>query len=216
MNRIKLLTITIAALFVSIGATSICGAGTINKGEIRVEVYELLGLVNPTIDINESVSVNFLVNVTEQNNKTINHVTDKLVIPINLKDSLGRSLVFSRSLAYTIVITRDFRDVIGRRILRKNAYPGADSFFKRLCPVVATGIVPIIDSSLGKDGVNSLNISLNYHIANETRINGEKLTMHIAVMGVLPGRHEVSIPEIPRDTFYHYMKISLDVSYSNL
>ena len=111
MNKIKIVTVMIATLFVSTAVASVAGAVEL-EGEISVEMIQFIGLVCPTIDIGNQTGLAFNVEKFEGNasaNETDTYrVVDTLKIKVNVTDNTGRDIFFfPRSLVTSVWIVRD-------------------------------------------------------------------------------------------------------------
>jgi len=184
MKKIKIISITITTMLISLVGATLTSACQLEEG-ITVVINEWSGFVYPEIDI-ENQNITFLVNVTTNNNKTIYHVQDKLMIPLNITDNSGREFfIFPRGLAYKITMSRKIMDVLSEGLLKK--YPGADSFLKRWIPVDDTWGVSVVKSLFGERKEN-ISIGVDYHISNNTFTNGEQMTLNIYSMGFIAGQ----------------------------
>ena len=201
MNKIKLTTLTIAALFLSIPVLSTAEADETLTGTINVEIKEWIGIVYPEINI-DNQSVTFEVNISTDGSETTYQVEDTLTIELNITKNTDReNYIFPRSVFYSIIMTRKILDAKLLPII---------GFFKRIFPVREIfKSVNVIKGMLGKEE-SSINITLNYPISNETFHNGENLTMYIYVMGFLPGDVNGLLKGIP---IIDHAKVALNVSY---
>lgn len=175
------ISIMIAAMFVCVAFASIGVAEYNLEGNVYGEVNGFAGTVSPHVGItNQTATVS--VDVTTDENTTMYFVNDSLMIDVNFTDETGReTFLLPRSIYYGIVITRSFSDA---KLMKEE--PWEDGLFKRLLPAKAYGAVHVVNSLLGEKGTN-ITIDLDYSIRNETYHSGENLTMHIVVMGFLPG-----------------------------
>jgi len=192
MSKIKILSILVATLFVCTTVASISGAEELT-GNIEVEISQWIGLVSPVINITENqTGLSLKVDVDENGSATVN---DNLTIKINVTDNSGREVI-------PFLIPRSvFCSVI---ILNNDAGFPLIGFLKRF---IRARVSPFSLSGEGRidvrDGDTLLNVSMNYPIANTTLM--ENMTMHIIVMGVLPGNIN-GLDGIP---IISYMKVNL-------
>jgi len=181
MNKTrKIVSLIVASLCISIASASIVGAEEVLNGNIDVEINELIGIVYPKMDLDDNQSVNFSVDVVGEGDNVTYIVNDSLRINLNITDNANRSnFILPRSIFYSIVVYRKISDI---KLL---------PFFgllNRLMPVrVLFKPVNVVDSLLGENKSDNITIDMNYSISNTTFENGENLTMHIWVMGFLPG-----------------------------
>ena len=199
MNKIKIMSIMIVAMFIGMGATSICGAETLN-GEMKVKVTDWIGIVSPKMEFgNQSVTFD----VEKVKNETFYKVNDTLKINLNITDSSGRELyIMPRSMFYGVIMYR--------KISEAKISP-LTGLLNRLFPVRRLlKSVNVVNSTLGGKKDNNITIPLKYTITNETFNNkGENLSMMVYVMGFLPGNLDgmEGVPIIAHKT------ITLNISY---
>jgi len=186
MRKIKIISIMVVALFIGVSVATIGEAFVINEG-ISADIRGFDGSVHPTINLENETDVTFLVNISTDENDTYYRVEDQLQITINTTDNSGREfLVFPRGIAYAVVFKRPLINVIGEGLMKKNAYPGADSLIKRWFPVFDINAVSVVDAWLG-NASNMINISLDYSISEDQYNNSENITMYVYTMGIIPG-----------------------------
>ena len=190
MRKMKIVAMLIATMFVGLTATSISGAVDLNA-DINVTIDGFLGVVSPIINqaiesqINQTVT--FEVDVNEADAEPENHtyiVNDSLVINLNINDQSERSLpllpfLSPRLVFYRVIIARGILDVL--ELPRK--FGLLDRFFPVRVPLSSVGVVDTLRAV--KD--TNITIPIKYNIVNETFHGFENLTMHISVMGFLPG-----------------------------
>jgi hypothetical protein len=204
----KVIAVMIVAMFLGVSVASICSSEKID-GEIKARAENWIGLVCPEICIDNITSVTFKVNITEGEDETTYIVEDVLSIPLNVTvgEKVKDILVFPRSIFYSVIMQRPFSMDLLKPTIR--------GFLKRMFPVIQlVKSVNVVDGMLGK-AQSYLNITLDYSISNETYLNpnGENLTMHIFVMGFLPGEVngiDESIPIVAHKT------VTLEVTYEEL
>jgi len=184
----------ISAIIIGLTATSAAGTVNINNG-IDVEVDYWIGLVTPVIDLeNQSVIIN--ANLGE--NETY-YVNDTIEIDINLTDNTGRdNYILPRSMFYSILVVRQAEITFGFDIL------------SRMFPVRSFGSINVVDSMLGNNITDKITLPLDYKISNTTYDDGEEMTMHIMVMGFLPGD---TCDDPCRPPIIDYRKITLNATY---
>ena len=178
MNKIKIMSIMIVAMFIGMGAASMCGAEETLNGEMKVDVSGWIGIVSPKIDFGNQ-SVTFDVETIE--NETFYKVNDTLKINLNITDSSGRKLcIMPRSMFYSVIIYRKPSEAKLSPLI---------GILNRLFPVRRLlKSVNVVNSTLGGQRDNNITIPLKYTITNDTFNNGgENLSMMVYVMGFLPG-----------------------------
>ena len=203
MNKIKkIVSFMIVSLFISMSAASIVGAEETLNGHIKIDVCEWMGVVYPEVSLKENQSVNFSVDVVGEGDNVTYTVNDSLRINLNITDTSNRSnFILPRSMFYSIVVCRKLSDI-------KFSLFG---LLDRLFPVrVLFKSVNVVDSLLGGDKSDNITVDLSYSISNATFENGENLTMHIWVMGFLPGNVNGVIKGLP---IIDHKVVSLSVEY---
>ena len=186
MNKIKIMSIMIVAMFIGMGATSICGAKATLNGEIKAEVKEWIGLVYPSINLVNQTNTPILVTRTLNDTNYTNVVNDSLVIKLNITDNSGRELfLLPRTMFYMVFLVR-----------KGEPLRPIGSYFGRLMPVRAFGSVSVVNSTLGSRATN-ITIPLKYKISNDTFNKGENLTVKVLAMGFLPGEVDGAIAGFP-------------------
>jgi len=217
-----MLSLLTAAMFVSVAGVSICGAapydpydegdeyyGVELAGNIDVKIDGFIGVVSPIINITEeqeNQSVTFLVNATEDPEDPANNsyiVEDTITIDLEITDNSGRdSFVISRFVIYHVMITRP----IGK------ALPGGLGIINRLFPVRKLGRVHVVNSLFGGNISENISIDFSYKLRNKELFDsGENLTLHITVIGFLPGNSNGISDMLP---IVDHKAISLDVKYA--
>jgi hypothetical protein len=205
MNKIKITSIMIVAMFIGMGATSICGAKEILNGEIKVEVKEWIGLVYPTINLVNKTNMPILVTRTLNDTNYTNVVNDSLVIKLNIIDNSGRKLfLIPRTMVYMVFLVRK-----GEKL------SPIGSYFGRLIPKRAFGSVSVVNSTLGPRATN-ITIPLNYRISNDTFNAGENITVKVLAMGFLPGTVDGVIAGFPLIVKAEFSLINIDYQEKEL
>ena len=141
--------------------------------------------VAPVINVGENqtglspLKVDVLEGNASANETDRYFLNDTLSININITNDVGREFFIPRFLYATVIIMRDKDNVPLSPIL---------SFFKRLIPV---RMFPFgknkanMRVDVTSEGNKVLNITMDYEVTNDTA--QENLTMHLFVMGMLPG-----------------------------
>lgn len=198
MNKVKIISIFIGAIALSVSAASMVGAVDLT-GEIDVEVDGWLGVVTPIIGIdNQNLTLDAeLVNDTYT-------IDCNMTINLDIVDNSGRdTFYFSRGVVYSIIIFRKDAEL----------FP-LQGFVNRLVPHIELfKSVHVVDSQFGggNQKQNCINISLNYDLPNnETFDNGEELTMHIFVMGIFPGDANGIADDLP---IIDHKILALNITY---
>ena len=178
----KILSILVATLFVCSAVASISGAEEID-GNIEVEITQWIGLVTPILNITENqtgltLKVDRIEGNASANESDTYRVNDTLSIKINVTDNSERGdipFLMPRSVFASVIIL--------------NADTGLFPLIGFLKRFIRARVSPF---SLGGEGrINVLggdtllNVSMSYPISNTTIM--ENMTMHVIVMGVLPG-----------------------------
>jgi hypothetical protein len=217
MKKIKIVATLIAAIFLSLSATSISGAVDLNA-DINVNVDQFIGLVSPIIDTSrddqKNQNITFLVNVTEppddeKNNSYI--VEDQLKININVNDQSERAtfipFILPRLIFYKVIVSRDLSYAIS---LPKTT----GSLIKRLFPINAPfGQKNVVNTLGGSTAADNISINVYYKLTKDIYLNGENLTLNIFIMGFLPGNvNGISDEKIPIIT---HEVINLKVTYED-
>ena len=179
MNKIKITSIMIVAMFIGMGAASICGAKETLNGEMKVEVSEWMGIVSPKIDFGNQ-SVTFNAEKETVDNETVYNVNDTLKINLNITDNSGRNTyILPRSMFCSVIMYR--------KPIEAKLFP-LMGILSRLFPVrQLLKSVNVVNSTLGGKRDNNITIPLKYTITNDTFNKGENLSMMVYVMGFLPG-----------------------------
>jgi len=180
MNKIKITSIMIVAMFIGMGAASICGAKETLNGEMKVEVSEWMGIVSPKIDFGNQ-SVTFNAEKETVDNETVYNVNDTLKINLNITDNSGRNTyILPRSMFCSVIMYR--------KPIEAKLFP-LMGILSRLFPVrQLLKSANVVNSTLGGKKDNNITISLKYTVTNDTFNNGgENLSMMVYVIGFLPG-----------------------------
>lgn len=194
----KITSIIIIALFLSISTMSVASADVALNGKIDVEINEWLGIVYPKINV-ENQSVTFNVETTESEHI----VNDTLIINLDVTNNSNRTFLLPRSVYYSVIMSRNIADV---KLLPLRGY------FNRLFPVRSLfNAVNVIDGLVGKNASTDIEIPVSYVIDNETYNSGENLTLHLYVMGFLPGDLDGLGKKVP---IISNKNIVLNVNYS--
>ena len=196
----KIISALILALFISMSIASIVDADVNINGAVDVEVKEWVGIVYPSINI-ENQSVTFEVNASAMDNETTYTVEDTLIIGLNVTKESNRTYVFPRSIFYSAIMTRKITDIklLPLRGILSRVFP-IRQLFKS---------VNVAKGMLGKEDAN-ISITLDYIIDNKTYNNGENLTLHLYMMGFLPGDVNGISKILP---FITYKDINLEIDY---
>lgn len=200
MKNIKIASIMVACLFISVSAVTMAGAEQLD-GEIETEISEFIGIVKPTIKL-ENQSVQIGVDDVD-GNYTVN---ETLQLTINVTDNSGRNesipFIIPRYLLVSVFIVREInKDKVPLMPLR--------DYLKRLIPVRVTplkgGVINL------KEGDQVFNISMKFPINNFTMDNTyENYTMHTFVAGFLPGGADGIASVFP---IVEHKKITLEAEY---
>ena len=204
MNKIERITsIMVVSLFVSMSIASVVGAEETLTGDISVEINGWIGVVSPRVNIEENQSVNFSVDVVGEGDNTTYTVNDSLRINLNITDGTNRTnFILPRSMSYSIIVCRKPSDIKLLPIF---------GLLDRLLPVrVLFKSVNVVSSVLGGEKSDNITVNLSYSISNMTFENGENLTMHIWVMGFLPGNVNGVIKGLP---IIDHEVVNLNVEY---
>lgn len=195
----------IVAMFIGMGAASICGAEETLNGEMKVEVSGWIGIVSPKIEFGNQ-NVTFDVEKETVENETFCNVNDTLKINLNITDnrSGGRKFILPRSMFYSIIMYRKPIEALFP------LFP-LSKMLSRIFPVKQLlKSVNVVNSTLGGKRDNNITIPLKYTITNETfNKKGEKLSMMVYVMGFLPG----DINGIKGLPIIAHKTITLNISY---
>ena len=204
MNKIERITsIMVVSLFVSMSIASVVGAEETLTGDISVEINGWIGVVSPRVNIEENQSVNFSVDVVGEGDNTTYTVNDSLRINLNITDGTNRTnFILPRSMSYSIIVCRKPLDIKLLPVF---------GLLDRLFPVrVLFKSVSVASSVLGGEKSDNITVNLSYSISNMTFENGENLTMHIWVMGFLPGNVNGVIKGLP---IIGHKVVNLNVEY---
>lgn len=202
MKKTKTITLTIILMLLSLATVTTAEADVTLSGNIHADVKEWLGVVYPQINL-ENQSVTFEVETITEDDETIYHVNDTLIINLDVTNESNRTFIFPRAIFYSVIMKRSLSNV---KILPLRG------LFKRIFPIFKPfGSENVIDSILGKNVTNTINLSIDYEIDEETYNNGEDLTLTIYAMGILPGDLNGVSEKIP---FITKKQITLEVSYA--
>jgi len=180
MNKIKILSLSIGAIILSISAVSMVGAVELT-GSIKVEIVESFGLVKPRIQLDENqTGITLATEFYERTNYTM--VNDTLSIKIDVTDNSRReTFLIPRFVFASVVIIRKEAPIFPLLGLMGNG-PG---YLTRLIPVKQFLVKSEISDS---EGEHCINVTMNYWIGNKTNyIKSENLTMHLFTVGFFPG-----------------------------
>ena len=204
MNKIKIASIVVVGLLIGIGAANYAGATTLT-GRVEADIENWVGVVTPDITV-ENQSVTLVVNVTEDGENSSYIVEDELFIELNSTDNSGReTFILPRSVFYSAVATRNVFDAGILPIM---------SILDRVLPIrELLKSRNVVDSMLGGDKHNNITIPANYEISNTTFEEGENLTLHLFVMGFMPGETNGLSDTIP---VLAHKVITLEITYAEL
>lgn len=204
MNKVKITSVVIVSLLIGIGATNFAGAVSLT-GRVEADVSKWVGIVTPNITLGNQ-SVTLLVNITEDGENTTYVVEDALFIELNSTDTSGREqFIMPRSIFYSVAVIRSPLDA--------GLLP-IGGLFKRILPILEPlKSRNVVDSMIGGEKHDNITISANYEISNTTFEDGENLTMHIYIMGSIPGEVNGLAESIP---IIAHKKITLEVSYADM
>jgi hypothetical protein len=204
MNKTKIIPIIIAGLLIGLGAASIVNADTL-EGKIDVTVSEWgVGVVTPELNLDNESSVEFGVDIEGTGDNTTFTVNDTLIINLDINDITEREEFWlPRSIVYTAVVFRI-------PFLQTKLLPLIGSL-DRFLPIRAFfKSVNVVNSTIGEEKSDNITIPVMYSIDNDTYHSGENLTLHLWIMGFLPGVLNGISEEVP---IIGYQKISLDITY---
>lgn len=204
MTKIKTISIMIAAMFVCVAFASIGGAEYTLDGSVDVEITQyFMGLVHPHINLENESNISFIAEAVTDDNLTYFRVNDSIVIDLDITDNTGReNIYFPRTLMYSVVLVRNDAKLLP-------LFPLADAF-KRIFPVIEIGkSVNVVNSQFGENKSDTIEIPVHYTIANDSVIGTENMTLHLVVMGMLPG----DINGVSGLKIVEYKKIALTVDY---
>ena len=180
MNKIKITSMLIGAIILSVSAVSMVGAVELT-GSIEAEIVESFGLVKPRIQLDENqTGITLATEFDEATNYTM--VNDTLSIKIGITDNSRRETFLIPRFVFASVV-----------IIRKEApiFPlfgfmgKGPGYLARLFPVKQ--LLEKSDIS-DPEGEHCINVTMNYWIGNETNyIESENLTMHLFTVGFFPG-----------------------------
>jgi len=203
MNKIKILSLSIGAIILSVSAVSMVGAVELT-GSIEAEIVESFGLVKPRIQLDEKqTGITLATEFDESTNYTM--VNDTLCIKIDVTDNSRReTFLIPRFVFASIVIIRKEAPIFPLLGLLGDG-PG---YLARLIPVKQFLEKSEISDS---EGEHCINVTMNYWIGNETNyIESENLTMHLFIVGFFPG----DVKEIEKIHFVDHKVINLkEINY---
>lgn len=204
MKKMKITSIMLVAIMIGISSASIAGSVKL-VGDIDVTIDEYFGIVTPIISIdNQSILLNADIENDDENISY--HVNETVVIDLDITDNSGRDkFFFPRTITYCAIVTRPFSDA---KLLPIAGLIG------RLFPVVELfKSANVVDSTIAGEKVASINLSFDYYLpSNASYDNGEELTLHLYIMGIMPGNSDDGVSEqIP---FIVSKKIGLDITYN--
>ena len=204
MDKIKIASIVVVGLLIGIGVANYAGATTLT-GQVEADIENWVGVVTPDITV-ENQSVTLVVNVTEDGENSSYIVEDELFIELNSTDNSGReTFILPRSVFYSAVATRNVFDAGILPIM---------SILDRVLPIrELLKSRNVVDSMLGGDKHNNITIPANYEISNTTFEEGENLTLHLFVMGFMPGETNGLSDTIP---VLAHKVITLEITYAEL
>ena len=197
----KIISISVVLLFMTISTISFASADETLTGDIDVEINEWMGIVYPQINL-ENQSVTFDAELTDSGENEY-LVNDTLIINLDITNNSDRNFLFPRSIYYSVIMSRKISDV---KLLPFRGY------LNRLFPVRSLfNTVNVIGGLVGKNASNTIEIPISYTIDEETFNNGENITLHLSVMGFLPGDLNGLGQKVP---IVSNEKIVLDIEYS--
>jgi hypothetical protein len=202
MKKIKILSIMIISALIGTGIVSTSTAVQLD-GQIDVEIRELFGLVAPIINI-ENTTVVFPAEPYDYKGTTQYYVNSTLEIELVVSDNSGRNdtflpYLFGRPLFYSAFMWR----------MPKITLKGG--FLQRFIPTfVPLRTVNVVNSTFGKDETTTIQLPVNYTIADAAVTETEEMTLHLLCMGMPPG----DVNGIAGIKIISHKKIALDVSYS--
>lgn len=176
MKKIKSLFLAFLLLFLTFTIT--VDADSNLSGGIDVEVKEWLGIAYPKINLNDQ-SISFKAELETLGDNATYHVNDTLIINIDSTIITKRTSVLPRSIFYTAFLKRS--------LTFKNILP-LGSLFSRLFPMFNKfGSTNLLKGYIGENISDSIRLTVDYIIDEETFNSGEILTFTFYVMGFLPG-----------------------------
>ncbi len=204
MNKGKIISIIVVSLLIGVVSVNFAGAAILTD-RVEADVNGWVGIVTPDITLGNQ-SITLLVNVTEDGDNATYTVEDELFIELNSTDNSGRSqFIMPRSIFYSAIVIRNPLDV--------NILP-IKGYFGRILPIVEFAKSKnIVDSMLGGKKDNNITIPAKYEISEETFNNGENLTMHFYVMGLMPGETNGLSDSLP---IIAHKTITLDITYGEI
>lgn len=175
MRKIKFISIMIVSILLGAGITSIATAQELD-GEIEVDIKQTLGIVSPVINLENETTIELEAELIEEENSSYYRVNDSIEINLNVTNDMeNENPIFSRSVFYSAILIR--------KPVKIMPFGG---IFGRILPIFKVGIVPVIDSMLGKNASAQIELPLNYTIMGDT-LADEDMTLHLFTMGMLPG-----------------------------
>jgi hypothetical protein len=177
--KIKLISITIVSLLITIGAFS--ASGDFLDGDIDVEIREsLLGVVYPHITLANESEITFVAEFVDDGNESYWEVNETISINLDINDDTGReTFFFPRSMVYSAILIRKEAKIMP-------IFP-IGNLFRRFFPVIQLGkSVNVVESQIGENKSDIIEIPVQYTIQNDS-IATENMVLHLLVMGILPG-----------------------------
>lgn len=199
----KIFVTLIISMFISLGLTSVVTGDVTLDGAIDVEVKEWSwNLVAPSINLDENQTITLNVDVETVDDTTTYFVNDTIFMDLNIlqDENSERFLIFGRGIAYSAFVVRKIKPLSGD-LLRGIKLLPIRKFF---------GSATVVQGALSGNVTEQINVSAQYTIDEDRFNNGENLTMHLFVMGMIPGDVDGSTEQIP---IIDYKKINLDVNY---
>jgi len=197
----KKISIMIAFLLIGLGAVTT--NGQVLDGEIEIEVVDSIGVVYPNINLENESEFDFVAEFIEEENESYWEVNGTISISLNIMDNSEReNFLFPRTLMYSALLVRN--DV--------KLLPLAGAF-KRIFPVIEIGkSINVVNSQFGENKSDTIEIPVQYTMANDSVIETENMTLYLVVMGMLPG----DVNGVGGLKIVEYKKIALTVGYVSI
>lgn len=204
MNKTKIVSMVVVSLLIGLGAVNFAGAANLN-GKVEADVNDWVGIVTPHITL-ENQSITLKVNVSGEGENTTYIVEDELYIELNSTDASGREqFIMPRSIFYSAIATRNIFDAGLLPIM---------TIFNRMFPIrELIKSKNVVDSMLGGEKDTNITIAANYEILNTTFDEGENLTLHLYVMGLMPGETNGLSEGLP---IIAHKVITLEITYEEM
>ena len=201
MHKIK--TISVMIVFLLIGLGTVTTNGQVLDGEIEIEVVDSIGVVYPDVNLGNENEFDFVAEFIEEENESYWEVNETISINLNITDNSGReNFLFPRTLMYSAVLVRNDAKL--------SPLAGA---FKRIFPVIEIGkSINVVNSQFGENKSDTIEIPVQYTLANDSVIGTENMTLHLIVMGMLPG----DVNGIGSLKIIEYKKMVLTVGYVSI